>query len=282
METASPPALPGPTSVTLDTNALSGVVDPDRWEGKPEYCDYCAIHAAVKRGSVRAFFSEAVVAIDAIARADKVETIGAARIISQATSTGANQITVSIGPRWQRPIIHEQFLARICSAQKLGMRALIGPRRFGDSVIAKGFGDDFYEPYPSGAAFEAAANRANEVDAAIVARGLGRSHIIALGRCFSKRAGTDGEWWPQGLQRTCTEEERKKARLAINEWADGEAIAAHAGYGNHYFCTEDQGRDLKTEAVLHASNQVWLHGTYGIKIITITELARLLSVGGHV
>ena len=41
------------------------------------------------------------------------------------------------------------------------MRAVIGPRRFGDSLVARECGEGFYEPYPSGAAFVAAAGTAN-------------------------------------------------------------------------------------------------------------------------
>ncbi len=126
-------------------------------------------------------------------------------MVSHTTATASNQISISIGPKWKRTVITNQFRDRIQAALKLGMRALVGPRRFGDSLVASGFGDDFYEPYPAGHEFDAAASRANEVDAAIVARGLGRAHVIRLARIFSARDGAENEWWPQGLERTRTE-----------------------------------------------------------------------------
>lgn len=106
------------------------------------------------------------------------------------------------------------------------MRALIGPRRFGDSLVMRGFGEDLYEPYPSSASFETVANIVNDLDAAIVARGLGRARVIELAKLFSERDGVNGEWWPQALGRTRSVAENKKVRLAVNEWADGEALAA--------------------------------------------------------
>jgi hypothetical protein len=45
----------------------------------------------------------------------------------------------------------------------------------------------FLKPYPSGVAFVAAADRANALDAAIVARGLGRAQVIELAKFFSQK-----------------------------------------------------------------------------------------------
>jgi hypothetical protein len=158
----------------------------------------------------------------------------------------------------------------------MGMRALIGPRRFGDSLVARGFGESFFEPYPPGAALVAAAGTANTLDAAIVARGLGRAQVIELAKLFSERDGADGEWWPRGLERTRSAA-RKKVRLAVNEWADGEAIAAHAGYGNDLFCTDDRGGDLRNRSILHPNHRAWLWETHGVTFVSVAELAERLA-----
>lgn len=108
-------------------------------------------------------------------------------------------------------------------------------------------------------------------------RGLGRAQAIELAKSFSERDGAAGEWWPQGLERTRSAAERKKARLAINEWADGEALAAHAGYGNDLFCTDDSGGDLGDRSILHPSHRAWLSETYGVTFVTVAELAEHLA-----
>jgi hypothetical protein len=268
-----------PIKVTFDTNTLSGVVDPDQEVGKTDHASYQAVHAAVKAGYIRGFFSEAVVTLDAIGRKAKAEVLGAARFVSESTSTGPNQVTITLGPRWKRVDVDPRIVARIETALAMEMRALIGPRRFGDSLVVRGFGEDFYEPHPAGAAFGTAANITNTLDAAIIARGLGRAQVIELAKSFSERDGAVGEWWPQGLERIRSTSERKKARLAINEWADGEALAAHAGYGNDLFCTEDGGGDLGDRSILHPSHRAWLSQTHGVTIVTVAELAeRVVTV----
>jgi len=122
------------------------------------------------------------------------EVPGAAPFVSaEIASTGPNQITIVLGPRWKRFDIAPLILARIEAARMIGMRALIGPRRFGDSLVPRGFGEDFYEPYPCGTAFVAAADTANATDAVIVARGLGRAQVIELAKSFSERDCAAGE-----------------------------------------------------------------------------------------
>lgn len=270
-----------PIRVTFDTNTLSGVVDPDQRADEADYAAYLEVHAAVRTGQIRGFFSEVVVTVDAIGRKAKAEVLGAARFVSETTSTGPNNITISLGPRWKRVDIDPQILARVQTARDIGMRALIGPRRFGDSFVAQGFGEGFYEPYPSGAAFIAAAGTTNALDAAIMARGLGRAQAIELAKSFSERDGAGGEWWPQGLERSQCPAERKKARSAINEWGDGEALAAHAGYGNDLFCTEDSGGEPGEKSILHPTHRAWLSEKHGVTIVTIAELAeRLASPSG--
>jgi hypothetical protein len=264
-----------PIKVTFDTNTVSGVVDPDQQFGAADHAAYQAVHVAVEMGQIRGFFTEALVTLDAIGRKAKAEVLGAARFVSETASTGPNQITITLGPRWNRIDIDRRILARIETARAMGMRALIGPRRFGDSLVVRGFGEGFYEPHPSGAAFVAAADTANALDVAIVARGLGRAQVIELAKFLCQRDGVTGD--PQGLERPRSAAEGKKVRLAVNEWADGEALAAHAGYGNDLFCTDDRGGDLADRSILHPSHRVWLSETHGVTVVNVAELAARLA-----
>ena len=212
-------------TVTFDTNTLSGVVDPDQEASKADHAAYQAVHAATKTGQIRGFFSEAVVTLDAIGHKAKAGVLGAARFVSETASTGRNQITITLGPCWKRVDIDPRILARIETARAMGMRSLIGPRRFGDSLVVRGFGEGFYEPYPSGAAFVVAADTANALDAAIVARGLGRAQVIELAKSFSERDGAAGEWWPQGLERTRNAAKQKSGpgRQRMGGWRSSAA-----------------------------------------------------------
>ncbi len=68
--------------VTFDTNTLKGVVTPDLCAGERDYAACQVVHEALRSGRIRGFFSEAVVALDALGRDDKVDIVGGARIES--------------------------------------------------------------------------------------------------------------------------------------------------------------------------------------------------------
>jgi hypothetical protein len=258
--------------VTFDTNTLKGVVTPGLCVGERDHAAGLAVHEALSSGRIKGFFSEAVVALDALGREDKVDVVGGARIESESHPTGKYAVTISVGSRWDRTPINQKFLERLQGALALGMRAMIGPRRFGDSLAVLGFGDDFYEPYANAAELVARGGKANEVDAALARRGLGRARAVQLGLEYSQRDGKDGEWWPQGLGRTRKPAERKKVRDAINEWADGDAVASHVGHGNDLFCTHDSGKSAGPQSALHPTHRIWLKETFGINFVTLQEL----------
>jgi hypothetical protein len=199
--------------------------------------------------------------------------VGRARIASNAQSTGPRTITISIGPQWCRPLIDGQFLRRIDAALALGMRALVGPRRIGDSLVIEGFGEDFYESSGSPEEVLVRGNKTNGVDSALHRRGVGRARAVKLGLKYSRDNGEEGEWWAQGLGRAGTKGEREKVHEAINEWADGDAIAAHIGYGNDFFCTHDHGVGSGSCSALHPKNRGWLQHDYGVAFVTPSELA---------
>ena len=263
--------------VTFDTNTLKGAVTPELNDGKSAVSDCMAVNAALKTGRIRGYFSEAMVALDALGQQDKVDVVGGARIVSETRATGPRSMTISIGPRWQRTPISDIFLARLQAARALGMRAMIGPRRIGDSLPVKGFGDDFYESYAEPAELIARGEKANEVDAALASRGLGRARAVKLGLEYSERCGKTGEWWPEGLGRARGDTEREAVRQAINEWADGDAIAAHVGYRNGLFCTEDFGGGAGEQSALHPVQRAWLATAFGVVFVTLSELATRLD-----
>lgn len=157
------------------------------------------------------------------------------------------------------------------------MKALIGPRHLGNSLPVRNFGDDFYENYACATDLIAGSAKTHEVDAAILRRGLGRARVVQLGLEYSKRDGARGEIWMQGIGRVRDDTERRAVHRAINEWADGDAVAAHVGYGNDLFCTNDLGKGAGENSVLHPKNRAWLQSNYGLVFVTTLELAQRLE-----
>ena len=262
-----------PVRVTFDTNVWSDLVDSDKEARDGDCTAIQRVRAALNDGRIRGFFSEATVTLDSIGRKEKSAVLGASRFEIKTASTSPSNIAISIGPSWKRTDMHPRFRACISAARRMGMRALCGPRRFGDTLVVRGFGEDFYEPLPLGTAFLEAVDRTNRVDSDIVSRGLGRFRVIEFAKFLSHRDGASGEWWPQGLERAQTDSERKKVALAVSELADGEALAAHAGYRNDFFCTNDQGGALGKRSILHPTHREWLSEMHGISIISAAKMA---------
>jgi len=267
--------------VTFDASTLTGVVTPDLCSGTSGPASHAAhlyIHDALKTGQIKGYFSEAVAALDLLGKEDKVSMVGKARVVSETTAiTTGPAISISVGTRWTVPPMHQKSKDLIRAAQELGMKALIGPRHLGNSIPARDFGNDFYEHYACAADLVAGSNKTHEVEAALLRRGLGRARVVELGLEYSRRAGATGEVWMQGIERARNDTERKAVRRAINEWADGDAVAAHTGYGNDLFCTNDLGKGSGHRSVLRPNNRAWLQSDYGVEFVTTLELAQRLG-----
>lgn len=156
------------------------------------------------------------------------------------------------------------------------MRALRGPSRFGGFRV-RDDDDTFYAPDASVFELVERMEKANTLATAIEAREVGRVVPLSLGLKFSRRAGAAGEWWLRGLQRAQGPDEHRQAQKAIREWADGDSIASHVGYGVHLFCTEDRGRSTGgVVSVFDESNRAWLTAEWGVQFVTLGELAEMV------
>lgn len=261
-----------PLKVTFDTSVLDHVVKPEQQAGE-------AVRVALSEGRIKGFISEAVVALDVFGRDEKVEMVGHGRMFSQSQAIGPHEIDTSIGSKWTRPALHPKGDERLQAAFAIGLKMLIGPRRLGDILPPAAEYHKHYEHYPSHSDLLVRSAATNDVDGALCSRGLGRAKVVALGLDFSEKAGANGEWWPQGLGKARTKAERKRAHKAIAEWADGDAIAAHVGYGNDLFCTHDLASSSGKQSVLHPDNRAWLRKQYGVQFVTLSDLVARVRGG---
>ena len=106
-------------------------------------------------------------------------------------------MAVSIGATRERKPIDPRFLQMLEAALDLGLRALLGPRRFLESLDVSGFGDHFYESYSDAVELVARGEKANKVDAALETRGLGRARAVELGGQWNEQAGEPGQFISQ-------------------------------------------------------------------------------------
>ena len=267
-----------PLKSTFDTNTLDRVVRPYRYDGEGDHAAYVVVHDALRAGQIKGYFSEAVVTLDGIGRPDKVDMVGAGRVVSESRATGRYSVELTVGRKWPAKAINQQFKDGIEAALDLGLRPLVGPRPMGDCLAVPELARrGLYEPPGVGAELAARADRTHAVDTALRGRGLGRQRAIDLGREYSARAGATGEFYQQGLGRARDDSERKKVLKAVNEWADGEAIAAHVGYGHDLFSSHDFAGDSRGPSALHPDHRAWLTETFGVEFVTLAQLAQRIS-----
>jgi hypothetical protein len=141
----------------------------------------------------------------------------------------------------------EETLIRVRRALDLGCRILSAPRR-GSRRLDDPSGE-LYAQDADESALATRLHRFESIAAAIEARGLGFARM--------SKAPAAG----------------RKAARAVAEWADGDSVAAHHGYANDLFCTEDRAARAGRKSVLHPAYRGWLRRAYGVEFVTMAELA---------
>ena len=63
----------------------------------------------------------------------------------------------------------------------------------------------------------------------------------------------------------------------VAEWVDGDALAAHYGYGIDYFCTNDRASGAGLNSVFHPSNLNQIKQKYTIEVVTPDELLSIIQ-----
>ena len=121
-------------------------------------------------------------------------------------------------------------------------------------------------------------DKVNELTTEIARRDVGQAIAVELGLRFSRRDGVENpELFLQGLGRAKDKPERKKVAEAVREWADGDSVAAHYGFGMTLFCSEDFQKNGARRSVLDQDNRQWLNTKFGIRFVTLAELAQRIS-----
>jgi hypothetical protein len=267
---------PSPLTVTFDTNTLASVVAPETAQ-RGTGTSGAIVAAAIRAGRIRGFFCETVITLEGIKNVDRSEVLGRTRVVSDASSTGKDNITLTVGIRHVRYPPDPRSSARVRAALKLGMRPLRTAARIGGYHL-RDENCALYEPDGGILELVRCMDKVNEMTTKIARRGVGQAIAVELGLQFSKRDGVGSpELWLQGLGRARDKSERKKVAEAIREWADGDSVAAHHGFGMKLFCSEDFRRSGSGRSVLDRDNRQWLKTGFEFEFMTLAELARKLT-----
>ncbi len=257
--------------VTFDSNTFDKVSRPSVYAKDAAYADMVEIHEALKRGDVQSFISDTAITLEGIGLDRRAVVFGGtvARSSIARTSDHAFRVTVMPEQPDRRPV-HPKQVERFREAFGLGIRLLRSLRAGGREAEQQ-----FYvveDPAQLGERLARQHDLAHEVEK----RGFGCRRAEQLAVRLARGAPSSGPWFTSLGNARDIHETREVGR-AIAEWADGDSVAAHYGYGIDFFCTLDEGKGESRRgdpAILDATNRVWLTAQYGIQFATITELSR--------
>lgn len=262
-----------PLTVTFDTNALNDVLWPDKAQHPTDPADAARVRAAIQAGDIQGFFSETLVTLEGIQKKDRPAVVGSTRLQSESTFTDKNTITISISIVQDRKPLDSDFSEMLQEAKSLRLRALRVPARNGWVRIRDEDGTFFA---PDGPVIELLGrmDTVNAMAIEIAVRGLGYAKAVELGR---KGTDCDNPSNPEFSFKGLSGATRRQVKLALNEWADGDSVAAHYGYGIDLFCSRDFGKNTSGPSVLDCDNREWLNEEFGIQFVTLAELAKRVT-----
>ena len=264
--------------VTFDTNVFTRFIDLEKGLDKIHYEN---ILKAIRSEAIRGYFSDTFVTLEGIMKIDRERILGSRRISFLTSSESPNRINITIGTSMCEPNLHDSHLCTVSSLLKLGLWGLRGLAYLGDNFSVPS-NIDLYESI-SVDALRQYRERMGNVEIAIANRNqktdehVGKCRARELGLKWLKRDQRDGEIWYQGLGLAKDKPESQQIVKAIAEWADGESIIRHIGYGNGYFCTSDKGKSANGASIFDDSHREWLACEFGVKFVTPKELSEVIS-----
>lgn len=262
--------------VTFDSNTLDKAVRPGRFPKDKRQAEYQKVCDALQKGAIEGFICETIVTCEGIQKKDRAETYGSTTLLAKrghrTSETGEGITNLSLiceMPKLQP--LHPEVVRRFQAALALKIRVL-GVPRIGWMKIDDPKDEIYFQETPNSAEQSARLNRQVEAIHEIESRGVGFSQLKKLTETFASRANVVEPWF-KSLERANDVHERNAVIRAVAEWADGDAIGAHIGYGIEYFCTEDTGKSAGAASIMDVKNQNWLKTQFGVQILSLSELA---------
>jgi len=243
-----------PVHVTFDSNSWQMIVRPDLFPNNPKKATFLTLHGAVKSGRIRGYIVDVLVTLEAIPK-----------------GTRGSYFAGSLPHPGIKPVLKD----RLDEAQQLNFQMLHAPR------IALPLPPKVEGYYLSQTTKQAGLRQKRSFAAlrSIEARGIGKVEIEKIGRRIAQRLGVGGHW-SKNLGQPLNNQERNEIDDAVGEWADEDALGAHKGYSNDFFCSEDFGVSAVKRfgrSIMDQNNRAWLRETLNIKIVSMEELAQLVQ-----
>lgn len=257
--------------VTFDTNVWRSVVSPENHRSGGANAQH-TLHAAIRGKRIQGFLPETIFTLDGPPRKQKAPLVKGAGISGewskQFSSNGIHLLNLTIGyDIAAHPGNDPETNVELKRAINLGFRLLRCSRA--GSVRNPDLEQGWYE-VDSGLQMDRRMERFAQCAKLIEERGGG----IAYFKKICEQYAQPSEAWYWGILHAPP----TKARDAVAEWADGDALSAHFAYQNDYFCTDDRGRSSGSRSVLSIRNRRWLHDRVEVRVASPEELCLLLNL----
>jgi hypothetical protein len=257
--------------VTLDSNVWEKMICPnyEEFQSDPKVSIYKKLNKYISLHNVQFVLSSTVFSLESIRKGERQSFFSNytpdIRIIDDWNEkTHEMHLEISIGPNDSSfPVLNEYLLQRGEIAFKSGFKLIQVPRV---GMPIPPFAKPNILPL---------SNEQNEkisVVCQLIEEQLSSGYFW-IQKIFEKYNLQDSF----NSIRNLPECEEKSIAKATAEWADGDSIAAHIGYGGDYFCTNDQGGQAGINSVMHHDNIAILASHFGLKVVSPEQLLEIFK-----
>ncbi|MBI2811319.1 MAG: hypothetical protein HYX67_10885 [Candidatus Melainabacteria bacterium] len=261
--------------VTFDSNAYQRVVDPSQFQKDRHLAAFQAIHTALRSGRVMGLLSETVATLEGIQKAQRGPYFSNMKpkidVQEEELPDGTIKLGFVVRPNdGLHPGLHPILIQWLNAAGTLGIKFMRAPR-IGTPRPSELLRDVYDAEADEGQSAQRQ-GRFFDLEREIERRGVGIAVVKGIGNQINVRLGVAKPWFAS-LDTPKDAQEESQIKKAVAEWADGDTVAAHYGYENKYLCSEDEGNSAGATSIFDSTNRAWLEATYGLKIVTLSELA---------
>lgn len=247
-------------TVTFDSNVWEIIVD----KGKRDRADsvYAELHALILSGKITPFFFEGIATMETVRKTDRKDYIGEHQIGYRLTVNGQ---VFSSSQGSSPPALSSYHKEMIPEALIIGFRFLRFPRIGAPSLCIE---KHHWAPDEKFSLNERL-NRSHECVRFIESLGAGQ-------QVLKDHLGKGDLGLVRNTKEDSSTSEAQYAK-ACAEWIDGDALAAHYGYGIDYFCTNDQGSGAGSSSIFSAQNLKKLEDRFPVNVVSPMVLVKILK-----
>lgn len=259
-------------TVTFDSNVWENIVDEEK---RKTNTIFEKLYLAIKTGKIKPYFFEGAFTYEAIPRKNRKEYFEKAKAEITATvdesefeKTGEIHLRLCIQSSKDAQVGLTDYLKKNApKAFALGFKILKAPRIAG--LCSKEIGQEYYADEEFHC-LTARLDRYHECGRFIETLGAGKAVLDKTVLKDNAQSVSDA------IKNSSPEILNSKIASNISEWSDGDALAAHYGYGIAYFCSYDQAGSAGTQSVFSKENRKILEEKFQIKIKNPNEIMSLL------